>query len=134
MVYLLVAHIFITLALIGIILIQRSDSNGLSSFGGGGNAGGGLLSARGTANLLTRTTMVLASLFIGNCLLMTFLSNKKIQSDIQITTIPKAVEVSNSLPPLASSPSTSPSTPPSSVEKKNNKNSFPSGKKEQKNH
>ena len=58
---LLIVHLFVTLALIGVVLIQRSEGGGL---GVGTSQGmGGFMSGRGTANLLTRTTAVLATLF-----------------------------------------------------------------------
>ncbi|MEI8295039.1 MAG: preprotein translocase subunit SecG [Alphaproteobacteria bacterium] len=70
---LLIIHIFITLALIGVILLQRAESGGLG-LGGGGNSAS-LFTARGSANLLTRATAVLATIFIGNCLLMTIIAS-----------------------------------------------------------
>ncbi len=58
---LLIVHLFVTLALIGVVLIQRSEGGGL---GVGTSQGmGGFMSGRGTANLLTRTTAVLATIF-----------------------------------------------------------------------
>ena len=61
---LLVVHLLIALALIGIILIQRSEGGGLGLGGGGGGGGpGNFMSVRGTANLLTRTTAFLAVAF-----------------------------------------------------------------------
>ncbi len=62
---LLVIHLMVALALIGVVLMQRSaqDGGGLMGGGGGGTMGG-LFSARGSANLLTRTTAILATLFI----------------------------------------------------------------------
>jgi preprotein translocase subunit SecG len=54
---LLIIHLLIILAMIGLILIQRNEGGAL---GIGGGAGGGLMTARGTANLLTRATAVLA--------------------------------------------------------------------------
>ena len=58
---LLVVHLLVTLALIGVVLIQRSEGGGL---GVGSTQGmGSFMSGRGTANLLTRTTAVLAALF-----------------------------------------------------------------------
>jgi len=58
---LLVLHLFVTLALIGVVLIQRSEGGGL---GIGSTQGmGSFMSGRGTANLLTRTTAILATLF-----------------------------------------------------------------------
>lgn len=64
---LMVLHVFITLGLIVIILIQRSDTDGLGGLGGG-NSMSGFMTGRSTANLLTRTTAVLATLFIVNSL------------------------------------------------------------------
>ena len=61
MTFLLVVHILLALALIGVILVQRSEGGGLGMGGGGG---GGFMTARGQANLLTRTTAILAALFI----------------------------------------------------------------------
>ena len=68
---LLVAYLIIVLALIGVILIQRSEGGGL---GMGGNAGG-LMTVRGSANLLTRTTAVLAALFFATAIGLTILSS-----------------------------------------------------------
>jgi preprotein translocase subunit SecG len=75
---LLTIHIFITLALVGVILIQKTDSSG--GLLGGGGGGGSMFTARGAANLLTRITAVLAALFIGNCILMTIVTKNRIQS------------------------------------------------------
>jgi len=59
---LLILHLFITLALIGVVLIQRSEGGGLGI--GTSQGMGGFMSGRGTANLLTRTTAVLATAFM----------------------------------------------------------------------
>ncbi|MEO6396802.1 MAG: preprotein translocase subunit SecG [Devosia sp.] len=67
---LLVAYLLIVLALIAVILLQRSEGGGL---GMGGNAGG-LISVRGQANLLTRTTGILAALFFATAIGLTVLS------------------------------------------------------------
>lgn len=61
---LLVIHTLLVLFLIGIVLIQRSDSDGLSGMGGGGGGGNQFMTGRGSANLLTRTTAILAALFM----------------------------------------------------------------------
>jgi preprotein translocase subunit SecG len=71
---LLVIHVILTVAMIGIILIQRSSSDGLGGIGGGG--GGGFLTSRGQANLLTRTTAILATLFILNSLALSWLTTQ----------------------------------------------------------
>ena len=55
---LLVIYLMVVVALIGVVLIQRSEGGGLGIGGGSG-----FMSARGTANALTRTTAILAALF-----------------------------------------------------------------------
>ncbi len=68
---LLVVQVVIAVALIGMVLIQRSDSDG---FGLGGGSGNNLLSGRSTANLMTRTTAILATLFIVNSLALSVIA------------------------------------------------------------
>jgi preprotein translocase subunit SecG len=68
---LLILHLFVTLALIGIVLIQRSEGGGLGI--GTAQGMGGFMSGRGTANLLTRATAVLATLFMGIALVLALL-------------------------------------------------------------
>ncbi len=58
---LLIIHLFVTLALIGVVLIQRSEGGGLGI--GSSQGMGSFMSGRGTANLLTRTTAILATAF-----------------------------------------------------------------------
>jgi len=59
---LLIVHLFVTLALIGVVLIQRSEGGGLGI--GSSQGMGAFMSGRGTANLLTRTTAILATVFM----------------------------------------------------------------------
>ena len=58
---LLIVHLFVTLALIGVVLIQRSEGGGLGI--GTSQGMGGFMSGRGTTNLLTRTTAILGTAF-----------------------------------------------------------------------
>lgn len=60
---LLVIHTLVAVALVGVVLLQRSEGGALGIGGGGGGAGGGMFSSRGAANLLTRATAVLAAVF-----------------------------------------------------------------------
>jgi preprotein translocase subunit SecG len=55
---LIVIHLMIVMAMIGVVLLQRSEGGGL-----GVGQTGGFLSSRGTANVLTRTTAILATGF-----------------------------------------------------------------------
>ncbi|MDE2515821.1 MAG: preprotein translocase subunit SecG, partial [Rhodospirillales bacterium] len=59
---LLIIHLFVTLALIGVVLIQRSEGGGLGI--GSSQGMGAFMGGRGTANLLTRTTAILATIFM----------------------------------------------------------------------
>ena len=58
---LLIIHLFVTLALIGVVLLQRSEGGGLGI--GSSQGMGSFMGGRGTANLLTRTTGILGTLF-----------------------------------------------------------------------
>ncbi len=70
----LTIHILIALALIGSVLLQRSEGGGLGIGGGGGGAGGGFMTARGTANLMTRITAVLAACFFGTSIILAIMA------------------------------------------------------------
>ena len=54
----IVVHLMIVAVLIGAVLLQKSEGGGLGMGGGAG-----FMSSRGTANLLTRTTAILAAGF-----------------------------------------------------------------------
>ena len=58
---LLITHLFVTLALIGVVLIQRSEGGGLGI--GSSQGMGSFMGGRGTANLLTRATAILGTVF-----------------------------------------------------------------------
>lgn len=67
---LIAAHLLIVVAMIAVILLQRSEGGALGIGGGTG----GMMSVRGSANLLTRTTIVLAGLFFVTSVALTILS------------------------------------------------------------
>ncbi len=74
---LLVIHLMLAIAMIGAVLLQRSEGGGLGIGGGGGGGGGmgGFLSGRGTANLLTRATAILAGCFMLTSITLTILAS-----------------------------------------------------------
>jgi len=96
---LLFIHVLITLALIGVILIQRSEGGGLG-LGSSGGASNNMFSARGTANLLTRATAVLATLFFLNCLFMGAIAKRHINENASIL----GTTGDASIPPLPDTP------------------------------
>ena len=65
----IVIHLMLVSALIGVVLLQRSEGGGL-----GVGSSGGFMSSRGTANLLTRTTAFLAIGFFATSLLLSWLA------------------------------------------------------------
>src|SRR6187397_76003 len=69
---LFVVHVLIALALIGVVLLQKSEGGALG-MGGGGMSG--FMTGRSTANLLTRTTAGLAVAFFVTSILLVVLSH-----------------------------------------------------------
>lgn len=70
----LVIHLLVALALVITVLLQRSEGGALGIGGGGG--GGGLMSGRGAANVLTRTTAILAACFFVTSITMSILASQ----------------------------------------------------------
>ena len=65
----IVIHLMLVLALIGAVLLQRSEGGGL-----GIGSTGGFMTSRGTANVLTRATAILAGMFFVTSLLLSILA------------------------------------------------------------
>lgn len=103
---LLIIHLLIALALVGVILLQRSEGGALGIGGGSSGGGmGGMFSARGTANLLTRTTAVLAVMFITTSLLLAIVSGRYNDENTtgiaeQLQQVPETSETSEPLVPF----------------------------------
>jgi preprotein translocase subunit SecG len=97
----IVVHLMIVTALIGVVLLQRSEGGGLGMGGGGG---GGFMTGRGTANLLTRTTAFLAVGFFITSLFMSWLAGLDRKPASLINTTAPSAPVSqpgNPAPPLS---------------------------------
>lgn len=106
---LLVVHLFACIALVIAVMLQRSEGGALG-MGGGGT--GGLISGRGAANVLVRTTMVLAAIFFATSITMTRLNA---ESERQPSALERQIQ-QQSTDPLAGSrdplaPTPAPSTP-----------------------
>jgi preprotein translocase subunit SecG len=82
---LIIFHLFVVLAMIGVVLLQKSEGGGL-----GIGSTGGFLSSRGTSNVLTRTTAILAITFFATSLVLSILAgwDRKPRSVIQNTGAP----------------------------------------------
>ena len=106
----LVIHLMLAIGLVTVVLLQRSDGGALGGLGGGGGPAGGfggLMSGRQSANLLTRTTAILAACFMGTSLLLAILASHRSQPN-SILDIPAASEQTL---PSPSETNSEPSTP-----------------------
>ncbi|MBM3549984.1 MAG: preprotein translocase subunit SecG [Alphaproteobacteria bacterium] len=73
-VILMTIHIMLAVAMIALVLLQRTDQSGLGGLGGGGGGGGNFMSTRGQANLLSRTTAILFACFVVSSLVLVLLA------------------------------------------------------------
>ena len=87
----LVLHLLIALALVAVVLLQRSEGGGLG-IGGGSGGMGSFMTARGTANLLTRATAVLAACFMGTSIVLAILAGGHSQPSAIVGDEPLAIE------------------------------------------
>jgi preprotein translocase subunit SecG len=103
--FLIVVQAIIAASLVGVILMQRSEGGGL----GMGGSPSGLMSARGAADFLTRTTTILATAFIILSISLAFVAAKKgssgeIDNSLQRTEVPAAPTAPVTNAPAASTP------------------------------
>jgi len=99
-----VIHLMIVLAMIGVVLLQKSEGGGL---GMGGSGGGGFMSSRGTANVLSRTTAFLALGFFITSLLLSILASydRKPRSILPTSGgAPVTAPLPGALPPIDTAP------------------------------
>jgi preprotein translocase subunit SecG len=84
---LLVVHVLLSLGIIGLVLLQRGKGADAGAALGGG-ASATMFGARGAANFLSRTTGILAALFIVNSLALAYLaSNQEVKGSVIETLI-----------------------------------------------
>jgi preprotein translocase subunit SecG len=110
---LLLVHLFVTIALIGVVLIQRSEGGGLGI--GTSQGMGSFMSGRGTANLLTRTTSILGAMFFGLSLALA-LMNRGTGVSRSILDVPASTAPAGHAGSLPATPGAAPTgTPPAAV-------------------
>ncbi|HEY7296676.1 MAG TPA: preprotein translocase subunit SecG [Xanthobacteraceae bacterium] len=95
----IIIHLMIVLAMIGFVLLQKSEGGGL-----GIGSTGGFLTSRGTSNVLSRSTAILAGAFFATSLLLSILAG--------LGRHPASIVQPTGGPPPASAPGT-PAAPPS---------------------
>jgi preprotein translocase subunit SecG len=83
---LIVFHLLVVIALVGSVLLQRSEGGAL-----GVGGGGGFMTGRGQANALTRATAILAALFFITSIGLTLLANLNRGSGSILDTAPAPI-------------------------------------------
>ncbi len=68
---LLLIHVMVAIALVGVVLLQRSEGGALGIGGGGG----GFMTGRSAGNALTKTTAILAACFFATSLSLSILAS-----------------------------------------------------------
>ena len=71
----LVIHVILAICIICAVLLQKSEGGGLG-IGGSGSAGGGFMTARGTANFMTKLTAFLGGCFFLTSIILALLSTQ----------------------------------------------------------
>src|ERR1700759_5485291 len=92
----IVVHLMIVSVLIGAVLLQKSEGGGLGMGGGAG-----FMSSRGTANLLTRTTAVLAVGFFLTSLFLSWLASYDRRPSSIITPASQSQQGGGAAPPTS---------------------------------
>src|SRR5215470_5052358 len=106
---LLILHLMIAAALVGVVLLQRSEGGALGIGGGGG-----FMTGRGAANFLTRVTAGLAAAFFGTSMLLTLLATHGERPPSVFDAPASAPSQGGSGPPASSAPGSDaqPAPPP----------------------
>ena len=114
-VLLFVVHVLIAIALVGAVLLQKSEGGALG-MGGGGMSG--FMTGRSTANLLTRTTAILAACFMATSILLAIMAAHQhagggsILDQIPTSTTPAPLQTAPAAPvPAAPAQPQQPSVP-----------------------
>jgi preprotein translocase subunit SecG len=113
--FLLAIHFILAISIIGLVLLQKHDSDGALGSSGGGGAASGMFSVRGQANLLTRMTAILMTIFIINCLILAKLvkrvpSKESIIDQVAHESVPTSANTLDDLPQGNVAPSPSSTT------------------------
>ncbi|MEL7707020.1 preprotein translocase subunit SecG [Citromicrobium bathyomarinum] len=108
--FLTVLQAIIAAALVGVILMQRSEGGGLGI--GGGGSPGGMMSARGAADFLTRATRWLAVVFVVLSIVLASLAVNMTGTDSIESTLDRNVTPAAPADPLAQGGATAPADAP----------------------
>jgi preprotein translocase subunit SecG len=104
-IFLIVLQALVAAALVGVILIQKSEGGGL----GVGGSPTGFMSARGAADFLTRATSILATVFVGLSIVLAALAvesakGQKVDTSLNRAVAPAAAPITPAATPAAPVP------------------------------
>jgi preprotein translocase subunit SecG len=92
--FILVLQALVAAVMIGVILMQKSEGGGL----GVGGSPGGMLSARGAADFMTRATTILACLFVGLSIVLAAMASVGRSGSTIDTSLSKSAQTSGAAP------------------------------------
>ena len=95
--FLLIIHALVAAALVGFILVQKSEGGGLTS----GGSPAGLMSARGAADFLTRSTSILAGVFIVLSIILAAMAATRQGETVDASAARRTVPATQPAPPPA---------------------------------
>lgn len=107
--FLLVVQTLVAAALVAVILMQRSEGGGL----GVGGSSGGLMTARGAADFLTRSTAVLGGLFIFLSIALAAIAGVTREAPTVDTSLAKDQPFQGAPAPVQQAPAANPAAPAS---------------------
>jgi preprotein translocase subunit SecG len=94
---LLLIHVMVAVALVGVVLLQRSEGGALGIGGGGG---GGFMTGRGAGSALTKTTAILAACFFVTSLSLSILASRNVDNTPSILPAGSSAPSDGGLAPL----------------------------------
>jgi preprotein translocase subunit SecG len=96
----LVIHLIVAVAMVLVVLVQRSEGAGLM----GPSQGGGMMPVRGSANIVTRTTGILAAIFFVTSLTLAILAGGHNRSESLADSIAQQENAQQVAPPVDGAP------------------------------
>ena len=96
---LLLIHVMVAVALVGVVLLQRSEGGALG-IGGGGGGGGGFMTGRSAGSALTKTTAILAACFFVTSLSLSILASRNVGNTPSILPAGSSAPSDGGLAPL----------------------------------
>ncbi len=96
---LIVVHMIAAIAMVGCILLQQGrGATAGAGLGGGGTGSGSVFGAQGSANFLSRSTAVLATLFFSTSLILSVMGGRSVQPEKDLLDDPSIPVIEQDIP------------------------------------